>query len=101
MARRPPEVHAERSLLELTSAQDTVAAAEEDLSTEAALGLIAALPPGQAEVVFLRAVVGLSVAEVASFVGHQPGAVRVLAHRGLRRLEQLLADKASEQERTP
>jgi RNA polymerase sigma-70 factor (ECF subfamily) len=100
LARRPHEVQADPSLLELSSAEDTVAAAEEDLSTEAALSLIAALPPAQAEVVFLRAVVNLSVAEVASLVGHQPGAVRVMAHRGLRRLEQLLATRASEQERT-
>src|SRR5437763_14981223 len=101
MARRPPEVHADTSLLELSSAEDTVAAAEEDLSTEAALSLIAALPPAQAEVVFLRAVVGLSVADVASLVDHQPSTVRVMAHRGLRRLEHLLAARASEQERTP
>jgi RNA polymerase sigma-70 factor, ECF subfamily len=29
---------------------------------------------------------GLGVAEVAQIVGKRPGAVRVLAHRGLRRL---------------
>jgi RNA polymerase sigma-70 factor (ECF subfamily) len=81
------------SLYELRGSQDTVAAAEERLSTEAALVLIAALPPAQAEVVILRAVVGLSVAEVASVVGRTPGAVRVLACRGLRRLNHLLAEK--------
>ena len=54
--------------------------------TEAALALIGGLPPDQAEVVLLRAVVGLDVSEVAAIVGKSPGAVRVLAHRGLRSL---------------
>jgi RNA polymerase sigma-70 factor (ECF subfamily) len=97
VARRPPEVSAEIPLSERGGAQDTVAAAEERLSTEAALGLIATLPPAQAEVVILRAVVGLSVAEVASVMGRQPGAVRVLAHRGLRRLDQLLTAQGNGQ----
>jgi RNA polymerase sigma-70 factor (ECF subfamily) len=95
MARRPPEAPAGIPPSERSGTEDTVAAAEERLSTEAALGLIAALPPAQAEVVVLRAVVGLSVAEVASVMGRQPGAVRVLAHRGLRRLDQLLTEQRS------
>jgi RNA polymerase sigma-70 factor, ECF subfamily len=37
-------------------------------------------------VVALRVLNGLEVAEVARIVGKRPGAVRVLAHRGLRRL---------------
>jgi len=37
-------------------------------------------------VVALRVLGGLEVAEVARIVGKRPGAVRVLAHRGLRRL---------------
>lgn len=92
-ARRPPEAPAGMSLSELSGTQDTVAAAEERLSTEAALRLIATLPPAQAEVVILRAVVGLSVGEVASVVGRQPGAVRALAHRGLRKLDRLLSEQ--------
>jgi RNA polymerase sigma-70 factor (ECF subfamily) len=55
--------------------------------------MIACLPPAQAEVVVLRTVVGLSVAEVASLVGREPPSVRVLAHRGLRRLARLLAQE--------
>jgi RNA polymerase sigma-70 factor (ECF subfamily) len=54
--------------------------------TRAALALVAELPPDQAEVVALRVLGGLEVAEVARIVGKRPGAVRVLAHRGLRRL---------------
>ena len=38
----------------------------------------------------LRVLTGLPVDEVAGIVGRSPGAVRVAAHRGLRRLEQIL-----------
>jgi RNA polymerase sigma-70 factor, ECF subfamily len=65
----------------------------EAISTRAALALIAELPHDQAEVVTLRVVAGLDVTQVADIVGKRPGAVRVLAHRGLRRLaERLGAD---------
>jgi RNA polymerase sigma-70 factor (ECF subfamily) len=69
---------------------DPAAAAVEIESTRAALAMIAELPRDQAEVVALRVVGGLDVAEVARIVGKRPGAVRVLAHRGLRRLAQRL-----------
>lgn len=49
------------------------------------------LPQAQAEVVLLRAVAGFSVDEVAQLVDKTPGAVRVLAHRGLERVLELLA----------
>lgn len=48
--------------------------------------LTAALPPLQAEVVLLRVVADLSVADVARVVGRSPGAVRVLQHRALQHL---------------
>jgi RNA polymerase sigma-70 factor, ECF subfamily len=51
-----------------------------------ALALIASLPADQAEAVILRAVVGLDVAGTAAVLGKRPGAVRVAAMRGLRRL---------------
>lgn len=60
------------------------------LDTEAALRLVGQLSPLQAEVIVLRVLTGLSVDEVARIVGRSPGAVRVAAHRGLRRLEQIL-----------
>jgi RNA polymerase sigma-70 factor (ECF subfamily) len=55
---------------------------------------VALLPADQAEVVLLRVVGGFDVAEVAVLVGRRPGHVRVLQHRGLRRLAQLLPDGA-------
>jgi RNA polymerase sigma-70 factor (ECF subfamily) len=58
----------------------------EKLSTEAAIAVISALPRFQAEVILLRVVAGLDTQAVAGLVGRSPGAVRVAAHRGLRRL---------------
>lgn len=69
---------------------DTAAGAIEAVTTEAALRLIATLPPDQAEAVLLRAVVGLDAATAASVVGKRPGAVRSAAHRGLRTLAKRL-----------
>jgi RNA polymerase sigma-70 factor (ECF subfamily) len=75
---------------------DAADAALETLSTEAALALIASLAPDQAEVVALRVVANLDVAQVAKIVGKRPGAVRVLCHRGLRRLAERLDREARE-----
>jgi RNA polymerase sigma-70 factor (ECF subfamily) len=90
LSRRAPEVTYEETL-EAATIDDTAVAVEENISTEAALRLISTLPPAQAEVVTLRAVAGLSATAVAKIVGRRPGAVRILAHRGLRRLAEELA----------
>ena len=63
----------------------------ECLDTEAALALVARLAPLQAEVIALRVIAGLDVESVARLVSRRPGAVRVAAHRGLRRLAQIMA----------
>jgi RNA polymerase sigma-70 factor, ECF subfamily len=64
----------------------------ERLSTRAAMEMVARLPPLQAEVILLRVVAGLETEAVARLVGRSPGAVRVAAHRGLRRLAQIAAE---------
>lgn len=74
-------------------AADPASAVGDRLSTADALSLIATLPREQAEIVALRAIAGLDVAQVAELLGKRPGAVRVAAHRGLRRLAEQLADK--------
>ena len=57
------------------------------LSLEATIARIhRLLPPGQAEVLMLRVVSGLSVDEVAELLGKSPVNVRVLQHRALSRL---------------
>lgn len=60
-------------------------------ASEAALALIAGLPPDQAEVVLLRVVGRLDTEDVAAILGKKPGAVRVLQHRALKRLAERLA----------
>jgi DNA-directed RNA polymerase specialized sigma24 family protein len=44
----------------------------------------------KAEIILLRVVAGLDAPAVARIVGKSPGAVRVAAHRGLRRLAGVL-----------
>jgi RNA polymerase sigma-70 factor, ECF subfamily len=85
-ARRPTSVVPMEQLAERPAPDDPVLQVLEGQSTRAALALVAELPADQAEVVALRVLGGLEVAEVARIVGKRPGAVRVLAHRGLRRL---------------
>ena len=75
---------------ELTT-PDAAEQAMEAMSTQAALELITSLPPDQAEIIMLRVVAGLDVGDVARIVGKKPGAVRVAAHRGLRRLAAYVA----------
>jgi RNA polymerase sigma-70 factor (ECF subfamily) len=61
----------------------------EHLGTAAAIALVSGLPRQQAEVILLRVVAGLDTESAARLLGKSPGAVRVAAHRGLRRLAQL------------
>ena len=72
-------------------APDAAAQAEESMSTQAALNLIATLPADQAEMIVLRVVMGLDVADVAAVVGRSPGAIRVAVHRALRKLGESLS----------
>jgi RNA polymerase sigma-70 factor, ECF subfamily len=85
-ARRPVWLAADPGELDRPAADDTAAAALDNLSTEGVLALIATLPPPQAEAVVLRVVAGLDVAQVALILGKRSGAVRVASHRGLRTL---------------
>ena len=68
------------------SRDDPAREAVERLATRQALRLIAELPANQAEAVMLRVVVGLDVTQTAEVLGKRPGAIRIAAMRGLRRL---------------
>jgi RNA polymerase sigma-70 factor (ECF subfamily) len=92
-ARRPVRPVPPDELPERPAADDPAEAALEAQATREALALIAALPPDQAEVVALRVLAGLDAAQVGELLGKRPGTVRVLAHRGLRRLAQQLAER--------
>jgi len=91
-SRRREAAIAEVPASELPASRDTADVALEHLSTRAAIALLADLPRLQAEVILLRVVAGLDTEVVAKLVGRSPGAVRVAAHRGLRRLAESLAE---------
>jgi RNA polymerase sigma-70 factor (ECF subfamily) len=86
-ARRPEDLAGDLTEhLSVVDPTDTVEAVLERRSTAAALRLVATLPREQAELVLLRVVVGLDVADVARITGRTPGAVRVAVHRAVRTL---------------
>ena len=90
-SRRPPSIPVPvEELAYLAAVDDTAACALDAVSTDAAVRLIATLPPDQAEAVLLRAVVGLDAVSAARVLGKRPGAVRTAAYRGLRTLARYL-----------
>jgi RNA polymerase sigma-70 factor, ECF subfamily len=93
-ARRVTEDASATGLVERAAPDDPAAAALEGLSTRAALAAVATLPADQAEAIVLRVVAGLEVDRVAAIMGKRPGTVRVLTHRGLRRLAERLGAEA-------
>jgi RNA polymerase sigma-70 factor (ECF subfamily) len=70
----------------VATVRDAALDAIDQLGTAWALEVVASLPPDQAEAVMLRVVAGLDVKQTAEVLGKRPGAVRVAAMRGLRRL---------------
>lgn len=94
-SRRPANPAGLSVLVDRAGPEDTATAALDSLSTAQAVALIARLPHDQAEAVLLRAVVGLDAETAGRVLGKRPGAVRVAAHRGLRRLACQLADESS------
>jgi RNA polymerase sigma-70 factor, ECF subfamily len=87
----------EHSRLDLLPASSDVESdADENSATHAALDLISHLPADQSEAVMLRIVAVLDVATVANIMGRSSGSVRVLCHRGLRRLESALSGADSQ-----
>jgi len=89
-ARRPAVPLELTEVDQLLTSPDAADQALEAVSTRAVLTLIASLPGDQAEIIMLRVVAGLEAREVARIVGKTPGAVRVAAHRGLRKLAGLV-----------
>lgn len=71
---------------DLAAGDDTAQSAIDMVATQAAVAMIADLPPDQAEAVMLRVVVGLDAESAGQVLGKKAGAVRTAAYRGLRRL---------------
>jgi RNA polymerase sigma-70 factor (ECF subfamily) len=88
--RRPAIGGDETELTGRPAESDTAGEAIEALATDRTLALISRLPQDQAEAVVLRVVVGLDAKTAADTLGKRPGAVRTAAHRGLKRLAELL-----------
>jgi RNA polymerase sigma-70 factor (ECF subfamily) len=96
-ARRPSVAMPPEALHERQADDDPAGTALDVLGAEDAVALIReCLPPHQAEVILLRVLGGLDVDEVATILGKRSGNVRVLQHRGLRRLAQRLSREAPE-----
>ncbi|MGW6395745.1 RNA polymerase sigma factor [Streptomyces sp. NPDC055103] len=94
--RRPAVGADDTELTERPAEADTANEALEALATGRTMHLIAQLPQDQAEAVVLRVVVGLDAKSAADTLGKRPGAVRTAAHRGLKKLAELLgADGAA------
>ncbi|MEV7522947.1 RNA polymerase sigma factor [Streptomyces sp. NPDC091371] len=94
--RRPAIGGDETELTGWAAECDTASAAMESLSTGSTMALIAQLPQDQAEAVVLRVVVGLDAKSAAETLGKRPGAVRTAAHRGLKKLAELLGAQDGE-----
>ncbi|WP_184570788.1 RNA polymerase sigma factor [Streptomyces zagrosensis] len=94
--RRPAIGGDETELADRAADADTAREALESLGTGRTLALIAQLPRDQAEAVVLRVVVGLDAKSAAGVLGKRPGAVRTSAHRGLRRLADLIEGPVDE-----
>lgn len=73
-------------------APSTMRAVEEAERLSAVRRAIAQLPPAQREVVELRFMAGLSVAETAKVLGKSENNVKVLQHKGVARLQRLMAE---------
>ena len=89
--RHPSEPLDDVNALEAPHAPGAEQVAMDNLATEGAIALVSQLPEQQAEVIMLRVVAGLETDVVAEMLGRSPGAVRVAAHRGLKRLAILLS----------
>jgi RNA polymerase sigma-70 factor (ECF subfamily) len=84
-ARRPPPVVLDGELE--SSSENAAELALEHMSTQEAIeALVRHLPSDQAEVVLLRVVADLSIAQVAELMGRSQGAIRILQHRAVRKL---------------
>jgi RNA polymerase sigma-70 factor, ECF subfamily len=88
--RHPAEPLDEISAAEVPRTPDAAQLALDNLATQSAIELVSRLPALQAEVIMLRVVAGLDTDSIATLLGKSPGNVRVIAHRGLKKLESLL-----------
>lgn len=75
---------------------DPAEAAERTLALEDLRQAVAQLPEAQREVIILRFAAGLSVADTSRALGKRENNVKVLQHKGMQRLQVLMAGKYPE-----
>lgn len=85
------------NLADRVSGDDPARLIVEAEATDEAVAIVTQLPPAQAEVLLLRLIAGLDVAETAAALGKRPGTVRVLQHRALRNLADALDREPTEE----
>jgi RNA polymerase sigma-70 factor (ECF subfamily) len=90
-ARHPSEALDGLHAAEEPRTADAAQVAMDNIATEQAMALVSQLPEQQATVIMLRVVAGLDTDVVATMLDSTPGAVRVAAHRGLKKLASMLA----------
>jgi RNA polymerase sigma-70 factor, ECF subfamily len=89
--RHPAEPLDGISAADMPRTVDAEQLAMDNIATESAMALLSRLPEQQKEVILLRVVAGLDTDMVADILGTSTGAVRVAAHRGLKKLASLLS----------
>ncbi len=97
-ARRPVKADTPLPDLGTPGPEDDLAAA---LEASVVRTVLDSLPDDQREVVVLRFLVDLPLAEVATITGHSVSAVKALQHRGLARLRRRLEDSAPKPASSP
>jgi RNA polymerase sigma-70 factor (ECF subfamily) len=85
-----PAIPLDRTLDRPSDRGDPVTAAERDQDREVLRAALDALPPDQRQVLVWRFFAELSPAETAVLMGRSNGAVRILQHRALVSLRQIL-----------
>ncbi len=73
--------------------------AERKLAVEEVFAAVRELPEAQREVILLRFAADLSVAETAAALGKRETNVKVLQHKGIRKLRQMLSEPLHREER--
>ncbi len=95
--RRPESAFAPEHLADRPAATDVAEQAESSVALQQLLAVVDQLSPDQREVILLCVLGGLRPAQVAPVLGKTEGAVRVLQHRALRRLAELLPRPVAEE----
>lgn len=97
LGRRPESAFPPEHLVDRPATTDVAEQAESSVALQRLLTVVDQLSSDQREVILLCVLGGLRPAQVAPVLGKTEGAVRVLQHRALRRLAELLPSPVVEE----